>query len=110
MQRRQTIEHAPQSEAERLAGLRRLLPLWPHEIEDRSLAGQERICRLLRQALRHQRQRGVAGHWTYDVTRHAALVRVLAPELRRLAAMRATARMLAPAAGMAAHGDASPPA
>ena len=109
MRRRQTVEHRSQSEAERVAGLRRLLPLWPHEIADRSLAGQERICRLLRQALRQQRQRGVAGHWTYDVTRHAALVRTLAPELRRLATMRARTRMPTPTAAMAARSDASPP-
>jgi hypothetical protein len=81
----------------RLRDLARLLPLWPHEIADASLAGQRRICRLLMKALRHERQRGVAGHWTYDVGRHAALVRALRPELARLA--RISARSKTPAAG-----------
>lgn len=76
------------AEAARIQALSRLLPLWPHEITDRSLAGQEKICRMLGAALRRERQRGGAGHWTYDVARHAALVRAIAPELRRLAAMR----------------------
>ncbi len=54
--------------------LPRLLPLWPGEIVDRTLAGRQRIIARLRQALRAERQRGVGGHWTYDVARHAQLL------------------------------------
>jgi hypothetical protein len=60
-----------------LAGL---LPLWPHEIADRSAAGRQRVCQLLTAALRRERQCGVSGHWTYDLGRHAALARALAAE------------------------------
>jgi hypothetical protein len=67
--------------------LQRLLPLWPHEIADGSLAAQRRLCRLLLAAVRRERQRGIAGEWTYDVVRHAALARALRPELARLAQM-----------------------
>jgi hypothetical protein len=52
----------------------RLLPLWPHEIGDRSLAGRRRVVALLRRALRAERKRGLAGHWTYDLSRHAQLI------------------------------------
>ena len=85
------------TEAARSQALGRILPLWPHEIEDRSRAGQERICRLLAQALRRERQLGVAGHWAYDVGRHAALVRAQVPELRRLA--RLSPKTFTPATG-----------
>lgn len=54
--------------------LMRLLPLWPHEIADRSLAGRLRVVALLRRALRAERKRGLAGHWTYDLSRHAQLI------------------------------------
>lgn len=67
----------------RRAALARLLPLWPHEVADATIEGQQRICRLLAAALRRERQRGVAGHWCYDVSRHAALARAMRPELER---------------------------
>jgi hypothetical protein len=55
--------------------LARLLPLWPHELYDMTTAGREkRIC-LLRKSLRAERRRGLAGHWTYDLGRHSALLR-----------------------------------
>lgn len=92
----------PCSELSRRAALARLLPLWPHEIADGTLIGQERICRMLASGLRRERQRGVAGHWAYDVCRHAALARALAPELRRLARMRPPMKTPAGAAGVAA--------
>nr|PZN85721.1 MAG: hypothetical protein DIU57_06060 [Pseudomonadota bacterium] len=51
-----------------------LLALWPWEIEDTSLEGHRRLVDLLRRALRQERQRGLKGHWTYDVARHARLL------------------------------------
>ncbi len=37
----------------------------------------------LERALRSERQRGVAGHWTYDLNRHLALMQALDAESRR---------------------------
>lgn len=61
---------------ERACELARLVPLWPAEIADTSLAGRRRLVAKLERVLRAERQRGLAGHWTYDLTRHAELLRV----------------------------------
>lgn len=71
------------------AHLARLLPLWPHELADTSLAGRRRRVALLRRALRAERQRGIAGHWTYDLGRHWALLRCYRAEVAALAAAEA---------------------
>lgn len=55
--------------------LPRLVALWPCEIRDLSLAGRRRLLQLLRAALRAERTRGLAGHWTYDLARHSQLLR-----------------------------------
>ncbi|AHB50264.1 hypothetical protein W911_12615 [Hyphomicrobium nitrativorans NL23] len=59
---------------ERADELARLVPLWPSEIADTSRAGRTRIVAKLYRALKAERQRGVGGHWTYDLARHAALL------------------------------------
>jgi hypothetical protein len=41
------------------------------------------VARLAR-ALRAERQRGRAGHWSYDLNRHIALAQALDAERRRL--------------------------
>lgn len=64
----------------------RVLPLWPQEIEDESPAGRLLIVARLRRALRAERQRGLAGHWTYDLARHAELLRAYKQELWALSA------------------------
>ena len=51
----------------------RLLPMWPAEIADVSLSGRQRIVARLSGALREERRRGKAGHWAYDLARHAQL-------------------------------------
>ncbi len=66
---------------DRQAELPRVLPLWPHEIADESLAGRQRIIAKLARALRAERSRGIAGHWTYDLARHSALLRIYRLEL-----------------------------
>ena len=66
--------------AERIRDLARLLPLWPHELADTSTAGRRRIVALMERALRAERRRGRAGHWAYDLGRHAALFRALTRE------------------------------
>jgi hypothetical protein len=40
-----------------------------------------RILARLRKALRAERRRGLAGHWTYDLARHVELLRVYRLEL-----------------------------
>ncbi len=66
---------------DRRVELPRILPLWAHELADASLEGRRTIVCKLRRALRAERRRGIAGHWTYDLARHAELVRVYRLEL-----------------------------
>lgn len=73
MSQNRKIRHGHES-GTRTADLIRLLPLWPQEAADRSPAGRRRILELLRRALRAERRRGQAGHWTYDLSRHAQLL------------------------------------
>ena len=72
------------SSYDRSRELTRLLPVWPHEIADDTPTARAAIVRRLRRALRRERQRGVAGHWAYDLSRHMALVRAYRFELERL--------------------------
>ncbi len=69
---------------DRTGDLPRLLPLWPHEIADTSPEARHRLIQRLRRALREERRRGLAGHWTYNLTRHAGLWRALQAELANL--------------------------
>ena len=61
-----------------------LLPMWPHELGDMSLAGRRTRIAVLRRTLRAERQRGVSGHWTYDLARHWALLRWYRTEVAEL--------------------------
>lgn len=74
--------------------LARLLPLWPFEITDTSVEARKKRIALLHRALRAERGRGLAGHWTYDLARHCALLRCYQSEVAQLAALG-----LAPVAG-----------
>lgn len=60
----------------------RLIPVGPAEIADESQAGRERILAKLSRALRTERNRGRAGHWSYDLNRHLALSQAYAAEKR----------------------------
>lgn len=66
---------------DRARDLPRLLPVWPRDLEDASPAGRVRLIALLRRALRAERARGLAAHWTYDLARHAQLRAALDAEL-----------------------------
>lgn len=57
-----------------------LIALWPHEIEDKSISGTERVIAKLSTALRAERNRGKSGHWSYDLNRHIALSTALKEE------------------------------
>ncbi|MFP3921677.1 MAG: hypothetical protein ACLFPA_10915 [Dichotomicrobium sp.] len=73
---------------ERTRWLSRLIPLWPAEIESDDIAAAERVVRALARALRGERCRGRAGHWSYDINRHLALARALREERSRLMRLR----------------------
>jgi hypothetical protein len=64
-----------------------LLPLWPEELADASIAGRTKIVQMLQRALRAERQRGVGGHWAYDLSRHASLAAALRAERAALSAL-----------------------
>jgi hypothetical protein len=64
--------------------LPRLLPVGPAELTDDSTAARRRIVARLACALRAERNRGRAGHWTYDLNRHIGLSQAYAAERRRL--------------------------
>jgi hypothetical protein len=71
----------PQRPYDRRTELPRVLPLWPRELDDETFEGRQRILAKLRRALRAERRRGLAGHWTYDLARHVELLRVYRLEL-----------------------------
>ena len=66
---------------DRRRDLPRLLPLWPHEIDVADAAAHAHLIARMRRALRIERQRGQAGHWAYDLARHAALLRAYRAEV-----------------------------
>jgi len=70
---------------DRRTELARILPLWPSELDDTSPQARQRILCRLRRALRAERRRGIAGHWTYDLARHVELLRVYRLELAQSA-------------------------
>jgi hypothetical protein len=78
---RDTSSHISSRPYDRRSELPRILPLWPHELADESLEGRRNVVCKLRRALRAERRRGIAGHWTYDLARHAELVRIYRLEL-----------------------------
>lgn len=78
---------------DRLSEIARLVPLWPGELSDRSPSGRARLIAHLTRALRLERQRGRAGHWTYDLSRHAALYRALQCERAEAALMSRTLQL-----------------
>jgi hypothetical protein len=64
--------------------LPRLLPLWPSEIEDKTPEGGQRLLVKLRRALRAERRRARANHWSYDLNRHLGLLSAYKGELASL--------------------------
>jgi len=59
----------------------KLIALSPHELDDESAEG----CRLVLGKLRRaERRRATSGHWSYDLSRHLALVSAYKAELARL--------------------------
>ena len=61
-----------------------MIPVGPDEIADRSPAARRAILVKLYRALRAERNRGRAGHWTYDLNRHIGLSQAYAAEQRAI--------------------------
>ena len=70
----------PAQNYDRARDLPKLALLWPQEIADTSYIGRLRLLAKLRRALRNERQRGLAGHWTYDLARHNQLLKAYRAE------------------------------
>lgn len=68
--------------------LPRLIAAGPDLVGDETPEGRLRVIRLLGRALRGERCRGRAGHWTYSLDRHIGLVQAIRAEGRALAALR----------------------
>jgi len=67
---------------DRTRHLPRLIGLTPAELADHRPASRRAILARLARALRQERARGRAGHWTYDLNRHIALRQAYAAESR----------------------------
>ena len=68
----------------RARDLPRLIALWPHQLEDESGDSRRHVLAKLRRALRAERRRGHAGHWSYDLNRHLGLLSAYRGELALL--------------------------
>lgn len=64
--------------------LPRLLPMYPVDIDDVSEECTRKLCLRLLSALRRERSRGRAGHWSYDLNRHIGLLQAYRAERRTL--------------------------
>jgi hypothetical protein len=76
-----SLTPARSADYERARDLPKLLPLWAWELKTPSKAEHARLLARLRRALRAERQRGLGGHWTYDLARHAQLLRAYRAEV-----------------------------
>jgi hypothetical protein len=79
---RQVPAPRPSVPYQRERDLPRLLPLWPEELQDLTLAGRQALVLRLGAMLRRERQRGIAGSWGYDIARHRQLVIAYRAELQ----------------------------
>jgi hypothetical protein len=64
--------------------LPRVLPANSEVFAEDTAAGRRKVLARIARALRAERNRGRAGHWTYDLNRHIALAQAYAAERRRL--------------------------
>jgi hypothetical protein len=75
-----TANALPDASYVRARDLPKLVPLWPSEINATGPSEHARLLAKLRRALRVERQRGLSGHWAYDLRRHAQLLRAYRAE------------------------------
>lgn len=79
-----TVVAAGTDSYDRERDLARLIHASPSELADHSPAAARSILARLARALRSERNRGRAGHWTYDLNRHIALRQAYEAEKVRL--------------------------
>jgi hypothetical protein len=82
----------------RARDLPRLIALWPHELADQSPEGSLLILSKLRRALRAERRRALAGHWSYELNRHLGLMTAYKAELGLMRRAKLRLRRTVPAA------------
>ena len=68
--------------------LPRVLPIAGELLDAVSDTDRRALLARIARALRHERNRGRAGHWTYDLNRHIALAQAYAGELKLLSSHR----------------------
>lgn len=61
-----------------------LIPLWPAELDDYTKEGTAYILAKINQYLRAERRRSIKSHWSYNLTKHVALVVAYHHEMQRL--------------------------
>jgi hypothetical protein len=81
---RPTEEIASAQAQARRKRLASLVPLWPRDLDDTSRRGRMKLIAQLERALRAERRRGLAGHWTYDLARHMQLLEAYRVEVQAL--------------------------
>ncbi|MEJ1157975.1 DUF6477 family protein [Prosthecomicrobium sp. N25] len=74
--------------------LPRLIPIDPGLIASKEADARDRVIRMLARALRGERARGRAGHWTYSLDRHIGLLQAFRAERDAQRAERRRARPL----------------
>ncbi len=79
--------------------LPRLIPVTAAEVEDDTIERHRVIIARLARALRAERNRGRAGHWTYDLNRHIGLKQAFAAEKQRLGVRSAASKRHPPPKG-----------
>jgi hypothetical protein len=75
---RPRAEAGPAATASRI---RVLLPLTPEEARRDTPERHHALLCLIRRALRRERARGLAGHWSYDLARHRLLLEAFRAEV-----------------------------
>ena len=74
MRTRNTTRYCPAGDLPRLIGI------WPADSDGSGSISRREIIARLEAALRAERRRGTAGHWTDDLQRHAMLIAALSAE------------------------------
>lgn len=92
----------------RARDLPRLIALWPHELADQSPKGSLLILSKLRRALRAERRRALAGHWSYELNRNLGLMTAYKAELGSMRRAKLRLRRNAPAAARTKSGAGVP--
>src|SRR6476469_7000686 len=92
----------------RARDLPRLIALWPHELADQSPEGSLLILSKLRRALRAERRRALAGHWSYELNRHLGLMTAHKAELGLMRRAKFRPNRTAPVAAQSTSEAAAP--